>query len=130
MDDTNITKHIDNVRAMQRELSHLRNVNQQQANTIGLLREQVGNVTAEYETAVAEHKEETRLLRRRCEQAERAKDEVNAILQVAAKHVMDGLRAIKGDSEPAVAPAVGNVHKIDPNTTAQRALRDSMAHEG
>lgn len=121
---------IDQVKDMQRELSHLRNVNQQQANTIGLLRQQVGNVTAEYDAAVAEHKEETRLLRRRCEQAERAKDEVNAILQVTARHIMDGLRAIRGDEIEPVSPQVSNVHKIDHDTQAQRTLRASMgSHE-
>lgn len=120
--------YIDQTKEMMRELATLRNVNHSQANTIGMLRQQYDRLAAESNAAAAEHKDEVRTLKQQRDIAERKADEVNAILQVTAKQVMDGLRAMKGEAE-APAQAVGNVHKIDPNTVAQRTLRDSMGGE-
>lgn len=119
--------YISQTQEIMRERDHLRAVNQSQANSIGLLRQQVDNITAEYDAYVADTKEEMRKLRRAAEAAERKADDVNAILQVAARHVMDGLRAMKGDEQPGLAVVTETGRKIDTSTTAQRALRDTMA---
>jgi hypothetical protein len=121
--------YIDQTKEMMRELATLRNVNHSQANTIGLLRRQYDDLATDFDEAVAKHKDETRQLRHQRDVAERKADDVNAILQVVAKHTVEGLRAMKDDSvEPAAT--VGNVHKIDPNTVAQRTLRASMMGDG
>lgn len=110
---------------MVHELRSLRMVNESQANTIGLLRGQYDELAKDYEEREARHDAELRRLRTERDVAKRGADAVNAILQITAKHVMEGLRAIKGDEEPALQS-----ENILPGPVPQwqRELRATMDH--
>lgn len=98
------TTYLDQTNAMMRELDHLRKVNAEQANLIAKLKQQYDDLAEDHADALASFREKIHDAYTARDRAERSEAETNATLGVVAEHILQAIRAKKGD-EAAAEPA-------------------------
>jgi 16S rRNA U1498 N3-methylase RsmE len=92
------TTYLDQTTAMMRELEHLRSVNRAQAGQIAQLTKQYDDLAADHAAALEEHQRKMHNAYTDRDVAERKLKEIEGILDVTATHILQAMRARKGDT--------------------------------
>lgn len=100
-----LTTYLDQTNSMLTELEHLRSHVRQQADLIGKLKAQYNELADRHLQFVRGHNEELEEMRIQRDLAKQSADEIEAVLNSAASHILQGMRARVGDREvPEPAP--------------------------
>ncbi len=91
------TTYLDQTTAMMRELEHLRSVNRTQEITIRQLKKQYDDLAEDHAEALKDHQLKLHRAYTDRDVAERKLTEIEGILDVTATHILQAMRARKGD---------------------------------